>query len=87
MLTLGLFRDRRAAVGAVATAGVLVALEISDGLAPTNPGDDGRDQGTINLFGIAMAAAIIGSCVSLVQRRPLPRQPGAWWTGRGSRRP
>lgn len=83
MVRIGLFRDRRTAVCAATTAALLVALEVADGLASGDPEDEVRDQGTTKLFGIAMAAAIVGSCISLARRRPLPHRPRAWWTGLG----
>jgi protein-S-isoprenylcysteine O-methyltransferase Ste14 len=83
VVELGLFRDRRTAVSAATTVALLVSLEVADGLASTDPGDDVRDQGTIELFGTAMAAAIVGSCVSLARRRPLPHRRSAWWAGLG----
>lgn len=83
VVRLGLFRDRPAAVGAATTVALLVALEVADGLASTDPEDDVRDQGTITFFGAAVAAAIVGSGISLARRRPLPHQARAWWTGLG----
>ncbi len=82
-MRLGLFRDRRTAVSGAATAALLAALEVADGLASKDPEDDIRDQGTIKLFGTVMAAAILGSSVSLARRRPLPHRPSAWWGGLG----
>ena len=59
-MRLGLFRDRRTAVSGAATAALLAALEVADGLASKDPEDDIRDQGTIKLFGTVMAAARAG---------------------------
>jgi protein-S-isoprenylcysteine O-methyltransferase Ste14 len=83
MVRLGLFRDRRTAVSAVMTGALVVALEVADGLASTDPEDEVRDQGTIEVFGTMTAAAIVGSCISLARHRPLPHRRTAWWTGLG----
>ena len=83
VVKLGLFRDRPTAVGGTATAALLVALEVADDLASKDPEDELHDQGTIKLYGAAMAAAIFGSCVSLARRRPLPHRPSTWWSGLG----
>src|SRR4051794_28315852 len=42
-MRLGLFRDRRTAVSGAATAALLAALEVADGLASKDPEDDIRD--------------------------------------------
>lgn len=81
MMRRRLFRDKRTAVSAATTAILLAALEVADGLASTDPEDEVDDQRTVELFGAAMSAAIVGSCISLTGRRPLPHRDSAWWSG------
>ena len=70
-----LFADRRTAAAAAVTTVALAVMELVDARTGSAPGDDKRDEGTIEVFSAAMAAALTTTAVSLLRRnrRPLPR--------------